>query len=189
MAARPLLEVGPLQLDPAAHQVTYHGHPIELSAKEFALLHELARTPGRATSRDSLVERLYLWGSEIESNAIDVHIHYLRKKIAPHVITPYAAWAMSCRRTSNETAQYTPGRLVIAILGVDTTTWLVLAATSYFQTQHEVDEVLDAHLRSDRWITDRLGRGSEEEAVDEDSEHLSTTASLPTDDRLSNPRH
>lgn len=85
--ARPLMEVGPLQLDPAAHQVTYHGHPIELSAKEFALLHELARTPGRAISRDSLVERLYPWGSEIESNAIDVHIHYLRKKIAPHVIT------------------------------------------------------------------------------------------------------
>jgi two-component system OmpR family response regulator/two-component system response regulator QseB len=85
--ANPLLDVGPLQLDPAAHRATYHGRSIELSAKEFALLHELARSPGRAISRDSLVERLYPWGSEIESNAIEVHIHHLRKKIAAEVIT------------------------------------------------------------------------------------------------------
>lgn len=85
--AYPLTEIGPLQLDPATHQVIYHGHPVELSAKEFALLHELARTPGRPISRESLVVRLYPWGSEIESNAIEVHIHHLRKKIAPEVIT------------------------------------------------------------------------------------------------------
>lgn len=84
--ARPTLTVGPLEIDPAAHTVRYHDEFIELSVREFALLQELARESGRVISREQLAERLYPWGSEIESNSIDIHIHHLRKKITPSVV-------------------------------------------------------------------------------------------------------
>jgi len=84
--AAPALQVGPLTLDPVAHAVAYRGQAVELSAKEFALLHELAREAGRVLSKEQLIQRLYPWGEEIESNAIEVHIHHLRKKIAAEAI-------------------------------------------------------------------------------------------------------
>jgi DNA-binding response OmpR family regulator len=50
------------------------------------MLHELMLNAGRVLSREQLVERLYAWGEEIESNAIEVHVHHLRRKLAPEVI-------------------------------------------------------------------------------------------------------
>ncbi len=85
-AASPVLQVGALQLDPAARRVSYRGAEVPLQAREFALLHELLLNAGRVLSREQLVDRLYAWGEEIESNAIDVHIHHLRRKLAPEVI-------------------------------------------------------------------------------------------------------
>jgi DNA-binding response OmpR family regulator len=64
----------------------FRGQPVELSAREFALLHELMRSGGRVLSREQLEERLYSWGHEIESNAVEVHVHHLRRKLAPGVI-------------------------------------------------------------------------------------------------------
>lgn len=84
--AAPVLQNGALRLDPAARQVTFGGKPIELQAREFAMLHELMLNAGRVLSREQLVERLYAWGEEIESNAIEVHVHHLRRKLAPEVI-------------------------------------------------------------------------------------------------------
>ena len=84
--AAPVLRIGGLELDPAAREVTFRGAPIELQAREFAMLHELMLNAGRVLSREQLVERLYAWGEEIESNAIDVHVHHLRRKLAPEVI-------------------------------------------------------------------------------------------------------
>ncbi|MBP1151855.1 response regulator transcription factor [Methylocaldum sp. RMAD-M] len=84
--AAPAIEIGPLAVDPVAHAVTYRGQPVELSGKEFALLHELAREAGRVLSKEQLVQRLYPWDEEIESNAVEVHIHHLRRKLAPEVI-------------------------------------------------------------------------------------------------------
>jgi two-component system OmpR family response regulator/two-component system response regulator QseB len=81
--AAPALRRG--ELDAAAHRVVFRGQPVELSAREFALLHELMRS-GRVLSREQLEERLYSWGHEIESNAIEVHVHHLRRKLAPGVI-------------------------------------------------------------------------------------------------------
>lgn len=83
--AAPALRRGELELDAAAHRVVFRGQPVELSAREFALLHELMRS-GRVLSREQLEERLYSWGHEIESNAIEVHVHHLRRKLAPGVI-------------------------------------------------------------------------------------------------------
>ena len=84
--AAPVLQVGALRLDPAARQVTFRGDRVELQAREFAMLHELMLNAGRVLSREQLVERLYAWGEEIESNAIEVHVHHLRRKLAPEVI-------------------------------------------------------------------------------------------------------
>ncbi|WP_045224223.1 response regulator [Methyloterricola oryzae] len=84
--ASPEIRVGTLCLNPQTHAVEFRGQAVELSAREFALLHELAREPGRVLSREQLSTRLYAWGEEIESNAIEVHIHHLRRKLAPELI-------------------------------------------------------------------------------------------------------
>ncbi|HEX8013224.1 MAG TPA: winged helix-turn-helix domain-containing protein [Casimicrobiaceae bacterium] len=84
--AAPALQVGELHLDPAARTVRYRGKPVELKAKEFNLLQELLLNAGRVLSREQLQERLYAWGEEVESNAIEVHVHHLRRKLAPELI-------------------------------------------------------------------------------------------------------
>jgi two-component system OmpR family response regulator/two-component system response regulator QseB len=84
--AAPRLRVGEVELDPAARDATFRGEPLHLSGRELGLLHQLMLNAGRVLSREQLSERLYAWGEEIESNAIDVHIHHLRRKLAPHVI-------------------------------------------------------------------------------------------------------
>lgn len=84
--AAPVLEIGALRLDPAVRAVAWHNRPVELSAREFALLHELAQNAGRVLSREQLEQRLYAWGEEVESNAIEVHVHHLRRKLAPDLI-------------------------------------------------------------------------------------------------------
>lgn len=100
--AAPRLRVGEVELDPAAREASFRGRPLELSAREFALLHELMLNAGRALSREQLSERLYAWGEEIESNAIDVHIHHLRRKLAPHLIRTVRGVGYLMPRTSHE---------------------------------------------------------------------------------------
>ena len=84
--ARDLIEIGALRLDPAAHTLEYQGQPVALSAREFTLLHALMEKPGAVSSREQLEDRLYGWGEEVESNAVEVHIHNLRRKLSPGVI-------------------------------------------------------------------------------------------------------
>ena len=84
--ARDLIEIGALRLDPAAHAVDYQGRPVPLSAREFSLLHALAAAPGVVLSREQLEDRLYGWGEEVDSNAVEVHIHNLRRKLSPGAI-------------------------------------------------------------------------------------------------------
>jgi DNA-binding response OmpR family regulator len=79
--AAPLLEVDGLRLDPAAHVVTLGDSVVDLSPREFVILHELLENAGRVLSRDRLEESLYGWGDEIASNAVEVHIHHLRRKL------------------------------------------------------------------------------------------------------------
>ena len=75
-----------IELDPAAHRVVFRGQPVALSPREFALLEALMRRPGRVLTRAQLEQTLYAWGEEIESNAVEVHIHHLRRKLAPESI-------------------------------------------------------------------------------------------------------
>ena len=81
-----LLKAGDLALDPAARAVTLSGERVALSTREFDLLHALMLNAGRVLSRDQLEQRLYSWGEEIDSNAIEVHIHHLRRKLRPGLI-------------------------------------------------------------------------------------------------------
>lgn len=80
-AAEPLLRQGPLTLNPSTHEVQVEGLTVHLSAREFALLEALMRRPGVPLSRSQLETSIYGWGEEIGSNAIEVHIHSLRRKL------------------------------------------------------------------------------------------------------------
>ena len=75
-----------LALDTAAHTVSHGGRPVELSAREFALLAALLERPGSALSKAQLEERIYKWGDEVESNAVEVHVHHLRRKLGAETI-------------------------------------------------------------------------------------------------------
>ena len=80
------LELGDVALDPAARQVWRGGEPVELSVREFDLLHVFMLQAGRVLSRDQLEQHLYKWGSEVSSNAGEVHIHNLRRKLGAELI-------------------------------------------------------------------------------------------------------
>jgi two-component system, OmpR family, response regulator QseB len=73
-------------LDPAGHRVTQAGAEVSLSPREFALLELLLERPGTILSRAQIEERLYGWGEEVESNAVEVHIHGLRRKLGAQFI-------------------------------------------------------------------------------------------------------
>jgi two-component system OmpR family response regulator/two-component system response regulator QseB len=84
--AEPLLSHGGVTLDPATRQVTREGVPVALSAREFSVLEALMTRPGALLSRAQLEDRLYGWGEEIESNAVSVYIHQLRRKLGADFI-------------------------------------------------------------------------------------------------------
>jgi two-component system, OmpR family, response regulator QseB len=81
-----LIRHGALTLDPATHEVTLHGEPVALSAREFTLLAALLARPGAVLSKAQLEEKIYGWGEEIGSNAVEVYVHALRKKLGPDLI-------------------------------------------------------------------------------------------------------
>ena len=84
--ADPLIRVRDLTFDPAARRVSWRGEDVALSARELALLEALLERPGAILSRAQLEERIYGWGEEVESNAVEVYVHTLRRKLAPEVI-------------------------------------------------------------------------------------------------------
>ncbi len=84
--ANPVITHGNLTLDPAAHTLTLDKQAIKLSRREFAILQLLLESCGRVLSRRQLEEGLYSWGEEVESNAVEVYIHHLRKKLGSGLI-------------------------------------------------------------------------------------------------------
>jgi two-component system response regulator QseB len=79
--AEPVLRHGALTLNPSTHEVRLNESAVHLSAREFALLEALMRRPGVPLSRSQLENAIYGWGQEVDSNAIEVHIHSLRRKL------------------------------------------------------------------------------------------------------------
>jgi DNA-binding response OmpR family regulator len=84
--AQSIFEAGALRLDFASHALSYHGATYILSAREFALMRSLIERPGTILSRAQLEERLYGWGEEVESNAVDVLIYSVRRKFDKDII-------------------------------------------------------------------------------------------------------
>lgn len=80
------LQAQDVVIDVAARSVNQAGAPITLSTREFDLLHALMLNAGRVMSREQLEQHLYSWGQEVDSNAVEVHIHHLRKKLGSALI-------------------------------------------------------------------------------------------------------
>lgn len=82
----PEIAYGALTLDPVQRKVLFRGTPVELSAREFAVLEALLRQPGAVVSRERLEDAVYGWGEEVGSNSVEVHLHHLRRKLDPALI-------------------------------------------------------------------------------------------------------
>lgn len=79
--AAPEVRLGELRVNDASQQVWYRGEAVELSRREFIILREFVNKPGQVLTRGHLEEILYGWGEGVESNALEVHIHHLRRKL------------------------------------------------------------------------------------------------------------
>lgn len=75
-----------LTLFPSSHKVAYQDKDVSLTRREYSLLHELVSQPGHVFTRDVLQQLMYGWDDDVESNALEVHIHHLRKKLFPELI-------------------------------------------------------------------------------------------------------
>jgi len=81
-----LLRAQGVVLDPAGRSVSLDGQPVTLATREFDLLQLLMLNAGRVLSREQLEQQLYAWGQEVESNAVEVHVHHLRRKLGAGLI-------------------------------------------------------------------------------------------------------
>ena len=79
--AEPLLRVGTLELDPSGRRVSLDGAPLDLAPREYAVLVALMESAGRVVPKRRLEERVYSWDQEVGSNAVEVHVHHLRRKL------------------------------------------------------------------------------------------------------------
>jgi len=84
--AEPIYEHLGVALNPATHEATVNGQPVLLSAREWSVLEPLLARPGLVLSRQQIEEKLYGWKDEISSNAVEVYVHGLRKKLGAGVI-------------------------------------------------------------------------------------------------------
>ena len=84
--AAPLLSCGALELDPATRAVRWQGRNVDLPRREFSLLRVLMENPGRTISRESAQQRVFGWDEDVASNALDVHVHHLRRKLPAALI-------------------------------------------------------------------------------------------------------
>jgi len=82
----PELRYGALTLDPVRREVTFRDRAVALSAREFSLLEALMQEPGAVLSREKLEDAVYGWGEEVGSNSVEVHLHHLRRKLAPELV-------------------------------------------------------------------------------------------------------
>lgn len=85
--AKPILTIGKVELDQAAHTVHFEGKFVELSRREFDLLQMLMENSGKVISREKITQSIYGWCDSVDSNALEVHVHNLRKKLGTNFIT------------------------------------------------------------------------------------------------------
>jgi DNA-binding response OmpR family regulator len=92
-----LIQIGVVSLDTATREVQVAGRPVELARREYMLLRSLMENAGRVQTRERLEQQLYSWGEEVASNALEVHIHHLRKKLGADFITTVRGVGYSVR--------------------------------------------------------------------------------------------
>jgi two-component system, OmpR family, response regulator QseB len=92
---------GDLRINPETQEIFYKDKSVSLSRREFMILMKLLETPGRVLSREQLEQSLYTWSDDVESNALEVHIHHLRKKIAPDFIRTLRGFGYVIDKQSN----------------------------------------------------------------------------------------
>lgn len=100
--AKPILTYGDITLDPASHMVTQDKKPVMVSRREFSLLQKLIENAGRVISREQLNQTLYGWGENIDSNALEVHIHNLRKRFGTKTIRTIRGVGYMAEKIENE---------------------------------------------------------------------------------------
>ena len=84
--AEPVWRYGALEYWPAAKRAAWRGHPVDLTTREASLLEVFLANPQRVLAKAQIIEKLYGWGEEIESNALEVYVHHLRRKIDPRIV-------------------------------------------------------------------------------------------------------
>lgn len=104
----PLITLGTLTLDPQQRVVRLQGQELDLSPREFDLLHHLMKRPGTVLSREQLEHKLYPWQDEMASNAIEVHLHHLRRKLGPDWIKNVRGIGYKMVDASHTSAPSTP---------------------------------------------------------------------------------
>ena len=143
--ASPRVRVGELTIDPATREVAWKGREVELSGREYALLAALADRPGAILSRAQLEERVYGWNEEVGSNAIEVHIHALRRKLDPALIRNVRGVGYTlCRRAADVPA---PATCSSGSSRACSRAASLAAAVVYFQALGEANEIFDYQLR------------------------------------------
>jgi two-component system response regulator QseB len=84
--AEPVLKHRDIELDPSSHEVRQNGEPLNFSRREYAVLYCLLQNAGKVMSKEQLEEKLYGWNEDVSSNALEVHIHHLRRKLGSDLI-------------------------------------------------------------------------------------------------------
>lgn len=102
--ANPLILYGQLELDPASHSVKHKGEPVSLPRREFVLLQKLLENIGHVVSRETLGQCLYGWEGDVDSNALEVHIHNLRKKLGNNFIRTIRGVGYMIEKDSTDTS-------------------------------------------------------------------------------------
>ena len=82
----PEISYGSVLLDSVRREVSFRGRTVDLSAREYAVFEVLMKEPGAVVSREKLEDAVYGWGEEVGSNSVEVHLHHLRRKLAPELI-------------------------------------------------------------------------------------------------------
>jgi len=96
------IEYGNIQLDPAAYEVMQSGEKVEISRREYAVLYSLLENTGRVMSREMLEQTMYGWGEEVGSNAVEVYVHHLRKKLGNDLIRTIRGIGYMIEKKPNE---------------------------------------------------------------------------------------
>ena len=144
--AEPLLSASGVTLDPASRRVSKNGVAVALSAREFAVLEALMTKPGAVLSRTQLEDRLYGWGEEIESNAISVYVHQLRKKLGAEFIRNARGVGYFDRAVTSIRL-----RLLVSLLALLALTAAAMGAVTYRNVLAETEALFDYQLQQMAW--------------------------------------